>query len=121
MSTKINLADKLSLFSEHWRPKIIASLNGQDVKLIKALGEFPWHAHKDEDEFFLVLEGSFRVEFRDRVESLCPGECIVVPRGTEHRTAAGEESAVLCFEPAGVLNTGSITDAAFTAPRGVKI
>ena len=119
--SKINLAEKLSLFSEHWRPKIVASLNGQEIKLIKVLGEFPWHTHENEDEFFLVLSGAFRVEFRDTIETLGPGECIVVPRGTEHRTASEEGSSVLCFEPAGVLNTGNITDAIFTAPTGMKI
>jgi mannose-6-phosphate isomerase-like protein (cupin superfamily) len=69
----------------------------------------------------LVLSGTFRVEFRDRMETLRPGECIVGPRGIEHRTVSEEESSILCFEPAGVLNTGNITDAIFTAPTAVKI
>jgi mannose-6-phosphate isomerase-like protein (cupin superfamily) len=121
MTTPINLAEKFSLFSEHWRPKVIARLNDQEIKLIKVQGEFPWHHHENEDEFFLVFKGSFRVEFRDHVVTLEPGECIVVPRGTEHRTCADHEAEILCFEPAGVLNTGNITDATFTAPNSVKI
>ena len=118
---KINLDDKFSLVAEHWRPKIIAALNGQEVKLVKVQGEFPWHHHDNEDEFFLVWKGSFRVEFRDRVVTLKPGECVVVPRGVEHRTAADEETEVLVFEPAATRNTGNLVDAAFTAPDGARV
>ena len=121
MLSKINLDEKFGLFSEHWRPKVVARLNGQEVKIIKVQGEFPWHAHEEEDEFFLVWKGRFRVEFRDRIVVLEPGECLVVPRGTEHRTCADEEAEVLCFEPRGVLNTGDVTDEVFTAPSGVEI
>ncbi|HEV7959820.1 MAG TPA: cupin domain-containing protein [Rhizomicrobium sp.] len=121
MTSKINLAEKFALFREHWRPKTVASLNGQDVKLIKVLGEFPWHLHENEDEFFLVWKGNFRVEFRDRIVSLGPGECVVVPRGTEHRTCADQEAEILCFEPQGVLNTGNVRDTAFTAPKDIRI
>lgn len=118
---KINLVEKFSFFNEHWRPKTIAKLNGQEVKIIKVLGEFPWHLHENEDEFFLVWKGRFRVEFRDRIVVLGPGECVVVPRGIEHRTCAAEEAEVLCFEPAGVLNTGNLADPVFTAPKNVEI
>jgi len=118
---KINLDEKFALFDEHWRPKTIAALNGQEVKIVKVKGEFPWHHHADEDEFFLVWQGVFRVEFRDRTVTLGPGECVVVPRGTEHRTCADEEACILCFEPAETLNTGNVRDAAYTAPRGVAI
>ena len=121
MLSKINLDEKFGLFTEHWRPKVVARLNGQEVKIIKVQGEFPWHAHEEEDEFFLVWKGRFRVEFRDRIVVLDAGECVVVPRGTEHRTCADEESEVLCFEPRGVLNTGDVTDEVFTAPSGVEI
>jgi len=120
-SDKINLAEKFALFTEHWRPKIVATLNGQEIKLIKVQGEFPWHVHEREDEFFLVWKGQFRVEFRDRVVRLSPGECITVPHGIEHRTCADDEAEILCFEPAGVLNTGNVVDAAFTAPIGTTI
>jgi mannose-6-phosphate isomerase-like protein (cupin superfamily) len=121
MPEKINLDEKFALFSEHWRPKVIAGLNGQEIKLIKVQGEFPWHAHENEDEFFMVWKGLFRVEFRDRVVAMAPGDCIVVPRGVEHRTCADKEAEVLCFEPQGVLNTGNVVDGAFTAPQGVNI
>ena len=118
---KISLDDKFALFEEHWRPKTIAALNGQEVKIVKVKGEFPWHHHANEDEFFMVWKGTFRVEFRDRVVTLGPGECVVVPRGTEHRTCADEEASILCFEPADTLNTGNVRDAAYTAPSGVVI
>ncbi len=112
---KISLDEKFALFRDYWRPKTIAALNGQEVKLVKVRGEFPWHHHEHEDEFFLVWRGRFRVEFRDRVVTLGPGECVVVPRGIEHRTCADDEAAILCFEPAGTLNTGNVKDAAYTA------
>lgn len=104
---KINLAEKLTLFSEHWSPKIIAALNGQHVKLVKLQGEFVWHHHDHEDEMFLVVAGSFRMDFRDKSVVLCAGEMIVVPRGVEHRPVADEECSILLFEPAATVNTGS--------------
>jgi mannose-6-phosphate isomerase-like protein (cupin superfamily) len=117
----INIRDKFDLFTEHWRPKVIASLNGQEVKLVKVQGVFPWHHHDDADEMFMVWRGRFRIEFRDRVADMGPGDLVVVPRGVEHRTAADEEAEILVFEPAEVLNTGNIVDETFTAPRGAKI
>lgn len=121
MTDKINLDEKFSLFSEHWRPKVIAGLNGQEVKIVKVQGEFPWHHHEAEDEFFFVWKGRFRVEFRDRVVDMGPGECVTVPRGVEHRTAADEEAEILIFEPVNVLNTGNVVDETFTAPKGATI
>jgi mannose-6-phosphate isomerase-like protein (cupin superfamily) len=111
---KINLAEKLEKFSGHWSPKIIAGLNGQHVKLVKALGKFPWHQHEHEDELFFVVRGWFRLEFRDHAKGrasrsvvLRQGEMLVVPRGVEHRPVAEEEVCLLLFEPASTVNTGS--------------
>ena len=104
---KINLAEKFSRFSEHWSPKVVADLNGQQVKLVKFQGEFVWHHHEHEDELFFVVRGSFRMEFRDRVVELREGELIVVPRGVEHRPVAEHEVCVMLFEPATTLNTGN--------------
>jgi mannose-6-phosphate isomerase-like protein (cupin superfamily) len=112
---------KFSAFSEHWRPKVIASLNGQEVKVVKVQGVFPWHMHDACEEMFLVWKGRFRVEFRDHIVDMGPGDYVVVPRGVEHRTAADEEAEVLIFEPAETRNTGDVVDDAFTAPQGVKI
>ncbi|GAB5495829.1 MAG: cupin domain-containing protein [Phycisphaerales bacterium] len=111
---KISIADKLATFSEHWSPKIIAELNGQEVKLAKIKGEFDWHSHADEDEMFLVVSGSFVMEFRDRSVELTEGELIVVPRGVEHRPVAEEECSIMLFEPAGVVNTGDAVGSKMT-------
>lgn len=113
---RIVLAERLRRIVEHWRPEIIARLNGQEVKLVKFRGAFVWHQHSDADEFFLCLEGTFRIEFRDRSVELRPGDCLVVPRGVEHRPVADEEVAVLLFEPAGVRNTGDVEHPTLTAP-----
>lgn len=108
---KINPVDKFALFNEHWTPKIIAELNGQHVKLVKSQGAFPWHHHDHEDEMFLVVRGSFRMEYRDangeRHTDLDEGELVVVPRGVEHRPVAEEEVWIMLFEPADTVNTGS--------------
>jgi len=104
---KINLSDKLDLITEHWSPKIIGELNGQVVKLAKLKGEFVWHHHADEDELFMVLNGRLLIQFRDRDVALAGGEILIIPRGVEHRPVAAEEVAILLFEPAGTLNTGS--------------
>jgi len=105
---KVNIAEKLSLFSEHWKPKIVAELNGQHVKLVKFQGPFLWHRHDGEDELFLALKGRFRMEFRDRQVWLEENEFLVVTRGVEHRPVAEEEVQVLLFEPASTLNTGDV-------------
>ena len=118
---KFNLQEKFALFSEQWRPKVVGALNGQEIKIVKVQGTFPWHHHDNEDEFFLVWKGRFRVEFRDRVVELGPGEGLVVPRGIEHRTAADEEAEVILFEPAATRNTGNVVDVRFTAPDGVSV
>ena len=105
---KIRLADALATFSDHWSPRIIAELNGQQVKLAKFIGAFDWHSHADEDEMFLVIDGSFTMEFRDRSVELNQGDMIVVPRGVEHRPVAEKECSVMLVEPAGLVNTGDL-------------
>ena len=104
---KVNIEEKLALFDEQWKPKIVGELNGQHVKLVKFLGEFVWHHHDEEDELFLVVKGRFRMEFRDQSVWVEEGDFIVVPRGVEHRPVA-EEAHVLLFEPASTLNTGNV-------------
>mgnify|MGYP000906850152 CR=1 len=104
---KINIPEKLSLFTDHWNPRIIGELNGQHVKLGKFQGEFVWHKHDDEDELFYVLEGEFRMEFRDRSVELKKGDMLIVPKGVEHRPVAEHEVSVMLFEPASTLNTGN--------------
>jgi mannose-6-phosphate isomerase-like protein (cupin superfamily) len=105
---RIDLSEKLSLFDEQWSPRVVAELNGQQVKLVKLEGEFVWHSHSDEDELFLVLKGKLRIELREGAVDLGPGQMAVVPRGVEHRPVADGEVHVLLFEPAGTLNTGNV-------------
>lgn len=103
----VNLDAKFALFSEAWKPRIVAELNGQHVKLARLQGPFEWHSHTVEDELFLVLEGTLRMEMRDGTRVLRAGELMVVPRGVEHRPVAAEgEVRVLLFEPASTVNTG---------------
>lgn len=107
---KVNLAEKLALFQDHWNPRIVGELNGQQVKLVKFQGPFVWHKHDHEDEMFLVIRGSFRMELRDRNIDLAEGEFFIVPRGVEHRPIAEKEVHVMLFEPAATLNTGNASD-----------
>jgi mannose-6-phosphate isomerase-like protein (cupin superfamily) len=108
----VNLAEKLALFSEHWSPKIVAQFNGHDVMVVKARGEFVWHAHPDTDDFFLVLQGSLVIQLRDGEVRLGPGDLYVVPRGVEHRPLAEDEVHLLLIEPQGTPNTGDRATAA---------
>lgn len=106
MTDKVNLTEKLSLFAEHWQPKIVARINDNDVRIAKVKGEFVWHKHEDTDDFFLVLKGHLTIQLRDRDVELDEGELFVVPRGVEHCPRADEEAAVLLIEPVGTVNTG---------------
>ncbi len=104
---KINISEKLTLFQDHWNPRIVGELNGQHVKLVKFKGEFVWHSHETEDELFYVVNGQFKMEFRDHTVDLHEGEFLIVPRGVEHRPVAHEEVSVMLFEPNTTLNTGN--------------
>ena len=118
---KITLAEKYAQITEHFRPKVVAELNGQEVKLVKVRGEFVWHHHQHEDELLLVTRGSLRIDFRDRSVTLGPGEMVVVPRGVEHRPVAEEEVELILFEPAATRNTGNVEHETLTAPDGVRL
>jgi len=118
---KASLTEKFAAIQEHWRPKVVAQLNGQELKLVKFAGVFPWHHHEKEDELFLVWRGQMTIEFREWRVVLQAGDFCVVPQGVEHRTMADEEAEVLVFEPAQTRNTGNVVDETFTAPNGVVI
>jgi len=108
----INLADKLSMFSERWQPHVVGRFNGNDLMVVKVKGEFVWHKHDDTDDFFLVLKGRIDIQLRTQVVTLGPGELFVVPKGVEHRPVAVEEAHVLLIEPSGTPNTGDPRTAA---------
>ncbi|MDM1071500.1 cupin domain-containing protein [Empedobacter brevis] len=103
---KVTLSEKFSLFSEYWSPKIVGELNGQHVKLVKLNGEFVWHKHDNEDEMFFVIDGTLKIEFRNKTITLHKDEFLIIPKGTEHKPVAEEEVLVMLFEPATTLNTG---------------
>ena len=105
---KVNLIDKFIQFNDHWSPKIVGELNGQQVKLVKFKGPFTFHHHENEDEMFYVVKGNFTMEFRDKNVQVNEGEFIIVPKGVEHRPNAPEEVWVMLFEPATTLNTGNL-------------
>ena len=112
----VNFAEKLSKFSEHWSPKIVAELNDYHLKIAKVQGEFVWHDHPQTDEVFIVLDGHLEILFRDGMVSLHEGEMYVVPKGVEHKPVAEAECHILLIEPAGTVNTGAANDTALTAP-----
>jgi mannose-6-phosphate isomerase-like protein (cupin superfamily) len=105
---KVNIAEKLSLFDEHWSPRIVGELNDTYIKLVKLQGEFVWHHHEHEDEMFLVVKGRLLLRLRDRDITLEPGEFAIIPRGVEHLPIADAEVAVLLIEPKSTLNTGNV-------------
>jgi len=124
--TKINLAEKFSQFEDHWSPRFAGELNSQHVKLVKFSGEFVWHHHEHEDELFLVVDGAFRMDYRDadgQEQSilLAVGEFLIVPRGVEHRPVAEAEVSVLLFEPVGTPNIGTATSSEFTVASPHRI
>ncbi|MCD0497131.1 cupin domain-containing protein [Achromobacter sp. MY14] len=102
----INIASKLALFSEHWRPKVIAQMNDYQFKVVKVQGDFVWHSHADTDETFIVISGRLRIDLRDGHIDLGPGEMAVIPKGVEHKPCAVEEAHLMLVEPCGVPNTG---------------
>jgi len=112
----INLAEKLSAFTEHWQPRTVGEFNGHDVMVVKVKGTFVWHKHDDTDDFFLVLEGRITIQMRDGNVTLGPGEMFVVPKGVEHCPTAEDEAHLLLIEPSGTPNTGNAQTA---APRRV--
>lgn len=109
----IDLDNKFAAFEDHWHPRIVAELNGQQVKVAKLEGEFVWHHHAEEDELFWVVQGTLRMQLRDPSErevAIGPGQILVVPRGVEHRPIADEECHVVLFEPAATLHTGNVVE-----------
>ncbi|MCK5740784.1 MAG: cupin domain-containing protein [Chlorobi bacterium] len=105
---KVNIEEKFSLINKHWSPKIVGELNGQHLLIAKIKGEFVMHKHENEDEMFMVIEGSFRMEMPDKTIELNKGEFLIIPKGQEHRPVAEKEALIMLFEPAGTINTGNV-------------
>ena len=116
----INFKDKLSKFTEHWSPRVIAEMNDYQFKLVKVEGEFVWHDHPDTDEVFIVIDGILNIEFRDGIVTLNSGEMFVIPKGVEHKPVAMDECNIMIIEPKGVVNTGG-TDSKLTAQNDVWV
>jgi mannose-6-phosphate isomerase-like protein (cupin superfamily) len=106
----VNLKEKFSLFSDHWKPRIIGEVNDCHIKAVKLQGEFVWHHHENEDELFLVVKGTLRMKFRDHEAVIKEGEFIIVPRGVEHCPVADKETHIVLIEPKSTLNTGNVTN-----------
>ncbi|KAA6464740.1 cupin domain-containing protein [Acidobacteria bacterium AB60] len=119
--TPINFAQKFSLFTDQWQPRVIAEMNDYQFKIARLQGDFIWHSHADTDEAFLVLEGSLRLDFRDGAVTLNAGELYIVPKGVEHKPFAEREVKILLIEPRGVKNTGDLDPNQRTAPNDVWI
>ena len=117
----ISLKDKFAVFTEQFRPKVIAQMNDTQFKLVRVEGDFIWHSHEDTDETFLVLEGELVIDFRDGRVTLGPGEMFVVPKGMEHKPYAASECKLMLIEPAGTRNTGEVAESELTAPDDVWI
>jgi len=120
MIDRINLKEKLTRIEELWSPRVIGQLNGQHVKIAKIRGEFVWHKHDAEDEFFLVLRGCMKIALRERVIELAEGECCVIPRGVEHKPEADSVCHILLFEPASTRNTGNVTNERTVEPDDLE-
>lgn len=117
----ISLKDKFAVFTEHFRPKVIAQMNDTQFKLVRVEGDFIWHSHEDTDETFLILEGELVIDFRDGRVTLGAGEMFVVPKGKEHKPYAASECKLMLIEPAGTRNTGEVAESQLTAPDDVWI
>ena len=117
----VNFAQKFKLFTDQWKPRVVAEMNDYQFKLVRLEGDFVWHDHKDTDEAFVVLEGMLRIDFRDGAVTIGPGEMYVVPRGVEHKPYAGREVKLMLIEPRGVVNTGGEPQNERTAANDVWV
>ena len=117
----VNIANKLSLFSQYWNPKIVGELNDHKVQVVKLKGEFVWHHHENEDELFLVIKGHLVIHFRDRDVHVNEGEFVIIPHLIEHKPEASEEVHIVLIEPKNTLNTGNVTDSKLAAKEQESI
>lgn len=105
----IDVAAELRQVTEHWMPRVVGRVNDQYVKVAKLLGELVWHAHDAEDEMFLVVSGTLRIQLPDDVEVvLTPGQFHVVPRGVQHNPVADDEVEIVLIETTTTAHTGDV-------------
>ncbi|MEP4034773.1 cupin domain-containing protein [Roseibium polysiphoniae] len=103
----ISLAEKLTRFSTHWDPHVIADYNDNEVMVVKFVGEYPFHKHDTTDDFFYVLEGEMQMDIEGETSrTVKAGELFIVPKGVVHRPRAESEVKVLLIEPKGEPNSG---------------
>lgn len=102
----IDLADKFSLFTDAWHPRIVGELNDSYVKLVRLSGKFVWHQHEHEDELFLVIKGTLVIKLRDRDLTIGEGQFVIIPKGVEHLPVAEQEVLAVLLEPKATRNTG---------------
>lgn len=112
----VNLAQKFTLFQEHWSPKVAGDLNENHILVVKLKGEFIWHKHDDDDELFLVVKGRLLIRLRDQDLTVNEGEFVVIPKGVEHQPVAEEEVHAVLIEPKTVVNTGDVTNERTVTP-----
>lgn len=108
MLTPVNIESRFDDVTELWTPKVIGRVNDQYVKIARLQGEFVWHAHEEEDELFLVVRGTMRIQLEDGEVTLGPGEFVVVPRGVRHNPVAAEECWVMLIETVTTKHTGDV-------------
>ncbi|MBU8892165.1 MAG: cupin domain-containing protein [Bacteroidales bacterium] len=105
---KVNISEKLNQIKDYWNPRVVAELNGQQIRLVKIIGDFTFHKHDNEDEMFWVIKGKLKLDFEDKTEEVNEGEFFVVPKGIVHRPVAEQEVHLLMFTAAENINTGDI-------------
>lgn len=108
MISSKDIASLYKQIDQYWYPHVVESLNGQEVKIAKVKGAFDWHSHPQEDELFIVWQGTLYIELREGTARIPTGSMYLVPRGVEHRPYTEDEQEVwiMMMEPVGTLNTG---------------
>ena len=117
---KVNIAEKLSLINDLWKPRIAGELNGQQVRLVKIKGEFPFHKHDNEEEMFLVIKGTIKLDFKDKLIDVNEGEFIIVQKGVLHRPIADQEAHLMTFVSATNINTGDVKNKFFSKMNKIR-
>lgn len=95
--------------TELWSPRVIGEVDDSYIKVAKVHGSLAWHSHENEDELFLILQGSLRIEVENGVVELKEGEMFIVPKGVRHNPVAENECLLMLIERKSTLHTGDVT------------